>query len=189
MKTKRIILSLLLCGAMVFSLCVQPVSAEAGAQTQDKVNDSEADREDDLGRSGQTIGTGGLCEHHSEHTEDCGYSEGTPCSFVCEICSTEDSGETKGAVNVASVQAMIDALPGTKEVKVMSPDGQREAYDRLQKACDAYEALSGEEQGQIGGAEILEELSRWFNSQTASTAVSGDECELAPGPARQIPIC
>ena len=31
---------------------------------------------------------GGLCEHHPEHDDECGYSEGiagTPCGFVCEI--------------------------------------------------------------------------------------------------------
>ena len=27
---------------------------------------------------GQTIGASGLCEHHEEHTAECGYSEGTP---------------------------------------------------------------------------------------------------------------
>lgn len=37
-----------------------------------------------------------LCEHHPEHTEDCGYTEGaegSPCTYVCELCETPDSGE------------------------------------------------------------------------------------------------
>lgn len=99
--------------------------------------------------SGAAIGASGLCEHHTEHTADCGYTEGTaeipcghqhdencggltdpatcnhthdescgyvsategtPCTFVCEICNGQASGEpqeqcsctvlcTEGAVN------------------------------------------------------------------------------------------
>ena len=58
MKAKKRILSLLLCGALLFSLCPQATFAE-GAEA------------------------GGLCEHHPQHTAECGYtegSEGTPCS-------------------------------------------------------------------------------------------------------------
>ena len=76
MKRKRRILSLLLCGAMLFSLCTPTVFAETLPQDR-----------------GQTITeTGGLCEHHAEHTEDCGYtegSEGTPCNHEhTENCYT-----------------------------------------------------------------------------------------------------
>ncbi len=41
-------------------------------------------------------GKTGLCEHHTVHTDDCGYQEetpGTPCTYVCEICNPQDSGE------------------------------------------------------------------------------------------------
>ena len=65
MRMKRRILSLLLCGAMLFSLCSQSVLAEENGQA-----------------GGVTIGTSGLCEHHPEHNADCGYTEGTagtPC--------------------------------------------------------------------------------------------------------------
>ena len=52
---------------MLFSLCPQSVLAETS--TQD---------------SGAVISAGGLCKHHSEHDEDCGYTEGTagfPCTY------------------------------------------------------------------------------------------------------------
>ena len=65
MKLKKRILSLLLCGAMLFSLCPQSVLAEENGQA-----------------GGVTAGTSGLCEHHPEHNADCGYTEGTagtPC--------------------------------------------------------------------------------------------------------------
>lgn len=38
------------------------------------------------------------CQH--EHDEACGYTpatEGTPCTYVCEICNPQDSGETEEA--------------------------------------------------------------------------------------------
>lgn len=37
-----------------------------------------------------------LCEHHTEHTSECGYTEGsteTPCAFLCNICNTEDNSK------------------------------------------------------------------------------------------------
>ena len=36
---------------------------------------------------------GGLCEHHTEYDEACGYQpavDGTPCGYVCEFCESED---------------------------------------------------------------------------------------------------
>ncbi len=65
MKLKKRILSLLLCGAMLFSLGPQSVLAEENGQA-----------------GGVAADTRGLCEHHPEHNADCGYTEGTagtPC--------------------------------------------------------------------------------------------------------------
>ena len=95
MKAKKRFLSLLLCGAMLFSLCPQAAFAEG----------TEA---------------GGLCEHHPQHTAECGYTEGsdgTPCShehtedcytLVTECvhehgpeCYPEESAETAEAESVS----------------------------------------------------------------------------------------
>ena len=73
MKAKKRFLSLLLCSAMLFSFCPQTAFAE-GAEA------------------------GSLCEHHPQHTAECGYTEGgegTLCTYVCEICNPQDSGETE----------------------------------------------------------------------------------------------
>ena len=48
-------------GTMLFSLCSQSVAAAAGTQTGSSI----------------TVGTGNLCEHHPEHDDECGCSEGT----------------------------------------------------------------------------------------------------------------
>ena len=100
MKTKKRLLSLLLCGAMLFSLCSQSVLAEGS--TQD---------------SGQTIGASGLCEHHTEHDGNCGYvpaTEGAPCGYVCEICNAEGDGETAAPSDTEkAVTALEQLLYGT----------------------------------------------------------------------------
>ena len=63
MRTRKRLLSLLLCGVLLISLCSPSEFAQAQT-TQD---------------SGQiTVNEGGLCEHHTEHTPDCGYTEGYP---------------------------------------------------------------------------------------------------------------
>lgn len=59
MKAKKRLLSLLLCGTMLFSLCPQSVLAETIAQD-----------------SGAAISAGGLCKHHSEHDEDAAIPKG-----------------------------------------------------------------------------------------------------------------
>ena len=71
-KHKRV-LSLLLCGTMLFSLCSQSVAAAAGTQTESII----------------TAGTGDLCEHHPEHDDECGYSEGTT-GTACSHENTDD---------------------------------------------------------------------------------------------------
>ena len=41
--------------------------------------------------------TAGFCEHHPEHTDDCGYDEaaGTPCTYECDICGSDASDGEK----------------------------------------------------------------------------------------------
>ena len=67
MRTKRRIISILLCGAVMLSLC-SPSGFGIAQASED---------------SGQITAANGLCEHHTEHTEACGYAEGepgTPCA-------------------------------------------------------------------------------------------------------------
>ena len=67
MSAKKRFLSLLLCGVMLLSLCSQAAFAEG-------------------------VEAGGLCEHHPQHTAECGYtegSEGAPCGHEhTEDCYT-----------------------------------------------------------------------------------------------------
>ena len=63
--------------------------------------------------------TGGLCEHHTEHDEACGYmpqtedAAGAPCGHMCEICRSEDGGTDLAGPAGASGDAMPTTLLGT----------------------------------------------------------------------------
>ena len=142
MRKKKRILSLLLCLCLLFSLC--PQTAAAG-EIQD------------IGFTAQ--GTG-LCEHHPQHTDECGYtegSEGTPCTYVCEICYPQDSGEAEDA--------------GTEEeLEHMSQDEQAAVYEQVQAACNAYNALTTDQQEQITGAEVINDLFAVFNGMAMPLA-------------------
>ncbi len=62
--------------------------------------------------------TGGLCEHHPEHDETCGYTPqtedaaGTPCGHVCEICESGDGGAAPADSTGTSGAAMPRTLTG-----------------------------------------------------------------------------
>ena len=124
MRIRKRLFSWLLCGAVLISLCPQPALA--------------------MGVQGSGVATeeSGLCEHHPDHTAGCGYSEGTPCGYVCEICNPQDNGEPGAvteetqpvppsnalALTPEQVQALIDALPTLEELQAMS-------RTRFMKSC------------------------------------------------------
>ena len=75
---------------------------------------------------------------------------------------------------VATVQAMIDALPAVDELDGMDDEDVMAVYEAFQTACDAYyETLTEEQQAQLKNTEKLAALSDWF-SQPEMLANSGD---------------
>lgn len=99
------------------------------------------------------------CQH--EHDDECGYSpttRGTSCEFVCEICGVEDNMEmatpsNAKAVTVASVQAMIDALPDAEKVR---KDNAEEVKAQLEAIDDAKAELSDEEIDELDISRYME---------------------------------
>ena len=75
---------------------------------------------------------------------------------------------------VATVQALIDALPAVDELDGMDDDDAMAVYEAFQAACDAYyDTLTEEQQAQLKNTEKLAALSDWF-SLPAVLANSGD---------------
>ena len=77
----------------------------------------------------------GLCEHHTEHTDKCGYiastedDPGQPCGYECKICPIEE---------------LIDALPSQ-----VTEDNQDAVAEQLEEILSLYRELYEEEQEQI----------------------------------------
>lgn len=129
--------------AMVWVLCLMllPVSAFAAED------------------SGAAIGTGGLCEHHTEHNDTCGYApavEEQPCTYACDLCGmteitawsfvdTQDVLDPESGVLALSASAdspvpyedIVDLLP--TEIEATTEDGT-EPLSLDSWSCDDYPA-------------------------------------------------
>ncbi len=96
---KRRVLSMIMALAMLMNIGIVPVFAA-----------DDAAHEPD---SGATIDMSGLCDHHQEHTGDCGYIEGEEdavCTYQCPECAAQgdeppaDSACTCGAQEEGEAQ-------------------------------------------------------------------------------------
>ena len=109
------------------SECTHECSEESGCMTkildckhEHKVNGGEADREGGLGRD-----------------EACGYvsaTEGTPCTFVCEVCSAQDSGNPGAPSDAQPEECTCETLCTEEEVNADCPVCSAEGAE-LDKVC------------------------------------------------------
>lgn len=120
-----------------------------------------------------TVYTGGLCEHHTQHDESCGYTEGTaeipcshehtesyggltdptachhthdeacgyvpategsPCTFVCEVCNAQDSGDEAAPSDAQPEECTCETLCTEEEVNGDCPVCSAEGAE-LDKVC------------------------------------------------------
>lgn len=168
---KKRVLSMFMALALCLTLLPAPVRAaedtpESGAIVQEEqqeeispaVSEQAGTNEEENGSEGDPQNTG---------TPDAGGAEDSKADAP-ESGEDENAGNNADAA-VSAVQTMIDALPIVSELDGMTADELDAAYDDIQAAYDAYEALNAEQQAQITGADF-EALLGWFNSQTAPLA-------------------
>ena len=170
--------------ALCLTLLPAPVRAaedtpESGAIVQEEqqeeispaVSEQAGTNEEENGSEGDPQNTG---------TPDVGGAEDSKADAP-ESGEDENAGNNADAA-VSAVQTMIDALPIVSELDGMTADELDAAYDDIQAAYDAYEALNAEQQAQITGADF-EALLGWFNSQTAllADAQSGEHTHCVCG--------
>ena len=125
-----------------------------------------------------------VCPH--AHDGSCGYIAPTPeqpCTYACTECAEpgEDPSESEEDPSepsepevdeaVEAVRALIEALPTLEEIKAMSTQEQSEVYTQVQKAYDAYDALTESQKALIPNAEsTFTPLFDYFSSLTAPAA-------------------
>ena len=181
---KKRVLSMFMALALCLTLLPAPVRAaedtpESGAIVQQErqeeispaVSEQAGTNEEENGSEGDPQNTG---------TPDAGGAEDSKADAP-ESGEDENAGNNADAA-VSAVQTMIDALPIVSELDGMTADELDAAYDDIQAAYDAYEALNAEQQAQITGADF-EALFGWFNSQTAllADAQSGEHTHCVCG--------
>ena len=182
---KKRVLSMFMALVLCLTLLPAPVRAaedmpESGAIVQQEqqeeispaVSEQAGTNEEKNGSEGDPQNTGTL---------DAGGAEDSKADAP-ESGEDENAGNNADAA-VSAVQTMIDALPIVSELDGMTADELDAAYDDIQAAYDAYEALNAEQQAQITGADF-EALLGWFNSQTAllADAQSGEHIHCVCGP-------
>ena len=157
---KKRVLSMLMALALCLTLLPAPVRAAGDtlAGGAPAVSEQAGTNEDENGAEGGRQNTG---------TPDAGGTEDSKADAP-ESGEDENTGNNADAA-VSAVQTMIDALPTVSELDGMTAGELDAAYNDIQAAYDAYEALNAEQQAQINGADF-EALLGWFNSQTAPLA-------------------
>lgn len=180
---KKRVLSMLMALALCLTLLPAPVRAaedtpESGAIVQEEQEEATPAISEQAGTNEEKNGSEG--DPQNTGTPDAGGAEDSKAD-------APESGEDENAGNnvdaaVSAVQTMIDALPIVSELDGMTADELDAAYDDIQAAYDAYEALNAEQQAQITGADF-ETLLGWFNSQTAllADAQSGEHTHCVCG--------
>lgn len=161
---KQRLLSLLVCGAMLLSMC--PPAAALEADSPDGLCPHHPEHTAECGYAPASEGTpcahqhgpecypqgapsnnayecgedtGCMIDCRHEHDETCGYApaqEGTPCAFVCEFCTGADNGGDKRQITITS----FDELPEDVQVQIV-PAGTKLADLNLPSTLSA----SGEE--------------------------------------------
>ena len=165
---KKRVLSMLMTLALCLTLFPAPAWATEDAQEGGVIVQQEQQEEispavsEQAGTNEEENGSEG--DPQNTGTPDAGGAEDSKADAP-EIGEDENAGNNADAA-VSAVQTMIDALPTVSELDGMTADELDAAYDDIQAAYDAYEALNAEQQAQITGADF-EALLGWFNSQTA----------------------
>src|SRR5699024_723506 len=75
------------------------------------------------------------CNH--EHSEECGYvpaKEGTPCTFICEICNAQDSGNPATPSDAQPEECTRETLCTDEEINGDCPVCSAEGAE-LDKVC------------------------------------------------------
>lgn len=141
-------------------------TTEATEETEEVPEETEAETEETE-----------AAEEVTEPESEAGETTEKPTEETAEPTETGEEAEDE---QVAAVAALIEALPSVEELEGMSEEEQLAAYEQIQGAFDAYDALPEEQRVQIPGAESLfEALFAYVNTQIMNLAYS-DSYQCGP---------
>ena len=128
------------------------------------------------------------CQH--QHNESCGYvpaAEGTPCTFVCEVCSAQDSGNPGAPSDAQPEECTCETLCTGEEINGDCPVCSAEGAE-LDKVCVGAALLltaptlrTGEIELYVGGQRITESGCYENKSGTWRKVEDSDGTEPANG--------
>ena len=103
-------------------------------------------------------GTDGLCPHHQEHTEDCGYAaadetnEGSPCKYNCKFCP---------------IEALINALPES-----VTKENKDEVQAQIDKINESMAGMAEFDKQNISNLDKYERIQRELEDPSLSDIVA-----------------
>lgn len=101
------------------------------------------------GKERTESGSEGLCEHHPAHTDECGFDEeaGTPCTYVCDICGSEDTSEITGTDSTTDEEdtTVTEDASGTDETGIKETGKNEPSSEQTNSGSQPAENTDEEE--------------------------------------------
>ena len=162
---------------MVLALCLTllPAPVRAAEDTPESGAIVQQERQEEISPAvSEQAGT----NEEENGSEGDPQNTGTPDAGGAEDSKADapESGEDENAGNnadaaVSAVQTMIDALPIVSELDGMTADELDAAYDDIQAAYDAYEALNADHRRRLrGAARLVQQPDRAVGGRTVRRA-------------------
>ena len=168
MRRRKKIMSLLLCGALTFSLVPQTVLA---AGSTENVLSLEDGLEEPEPLADECVCTERCTEENvNSDCPVCGAEGADLTQCKGEEALPEDPSENADTA-VNEVQTLIDALPTVEDVRDMGTEEKQTVREQVEAAQKAYNALTKEQQVKVTGAEIFEELLAALEDKSESAEV------------------
>ena len=161
--------------------------------------------------SGIVTNESGLCEHHTQHDENCGYTEGTaeipcshehnencggltdpeacnhthdetcgyvpategtPCTYVCEICNAQDSGNPATPSDTQPEECICETLCTGEEINADCPVCSAEGADL--SACKGVVSILLSVQRNVENIPYLDENGTQQTTASATQVTNSD---------------
>ncbi|MCD7746339.1 MAG: InlB B-repeat-containing protein [Lachnospiraceae bacterium] len=156
---------------------------ETEAETDAEIDASATEAESETGAAETETGTsaeGAAAASASE--SETGTAEGAAeeasaeeaNALLTSAATLCDHGNDAETCAICAVEALIDTLPTVDEIAEMDTDGQNEIYTDASEICDAYYALSEEDQEMVSNIDALWDVLDYFSGTVSMADEEGE---------------